>query len=416
MPRGILSRRALLTAAGLGTAGVVGTRIGLPRVFRAGPVRPVSALSPAARALVALALEGLDPARVVDGHVHVVGLGGASSGCWANPRLLSHWHPLERLRFELYLEACGVREDESCDQAYVERLLELARGADPRIRRLLLAFDARVDEHGEEDREGSMFVVPDEWVLGLARAHPEFLACASVHPHRLDARERLVRAAEAGAVAVKWLPAAMGIDPAAERCRPYYRWLRELGLPLLVHTGEERAVWSSDQDLGNPLRLRAALEEGATVVALHCASLGEARDLDAGGRPAPAFELFVRLLEESLSGGAPGELHGEISAVVQLNRVPGIVRTLLEREDLHVRLHDGSDYPLVAFDPLVRLGKLVTEGVLDPDETAPLREVFEANPLLFDLVLKRRLRVLADGLERRFPAGVFESAALFGLA
>lgn len=416
MGRSGCSRRALLAGAGLGLAGLVGTRLTLPRAFRARPVGTVDTLSPAARTLVARALEGLDLARVVDGHAHVIGMGGDGSGCWVNPELRSHWRPLERLRFELYLEACGIPDDERCDAAYVERLLALTRAADPRIRRLLLAFDARVGADGVEDRAGSMFVVPDTWVLRLAREHGELLACASVHPCRADARERLERAAAGGAVAVKWLPSAMGIDPAADRCRPFYGWLRDLGLPLLVHTGEERAVWSEDQDLGNPLRLRAALEEGATVVALHCASLGEARDLDGDGRPRPAFELFVRLLEQSLAGTTPGALHGEISAVTQVNRPPGILRTLLEREDLHGRLHDGSDYPLVAFDPLVRLGKLTGEGVLDPDEAAPLREVFEANPLLFDLVLKRRLRVAGDGGERRFPVEVFESATFFGRA
>jgi mannonate dehydratase len=406
------SRRALLGALGLGGAGVLGLRFGLPPLLSARPVRALGELSEPARALVAAAFAGLRAERVVDLHVHVAGLGGGGSGCWVNPRLRSHRWPLERLRFELYLSGSGVEEDEHADRRYVERLTALLAAGVPGVRLLLLAFDVRVDEHGREDLERSTFRVPDEHVCALARAHPGFLACASVHPYRADALARLERARALGAVAVKWLPNAMGIDPAAARCAPYYAKLVELGLPLLVHTGEERAVWAADdQELGNPLRLRAPLAAGVTVVALHCASLGSARDLDRGdGRARPALELFLRLLAEH---GPGGRLFGELSAVTQVNRDPGVLRALLARSELHARLLNGSDYPLVAIDPLTHLGRLAGRGLLAFAERAALRELFEANPLLFDLVLKRRLRLALETGERRFAPEVFESARLF---
>jgi mannonate dehydratase len=411
------SRRALLALGGGGVAGLLALRLGAPWYLRPGPVRPVSALSDAAQALVHAALAGLDPARVVDVHVHVAGFGADGSGCWVNPRLASHLAPIERLRFELYLAGAGVREDERADAEYVARLRELQAGGIPG-RLLLYAFDVRVDAHGNEDLEHSMFRVPDAHVLRLAREHGGaggFLACASVHPYRADALARLERARDGGAVAVKWLPSAMGIDPADPICAAYYATLVELGLPLLVHTGEERAVWAEDaQELGNPLLLRRALEAGVTVVALHCASLGSARDLDrADGAPADAFGLFLRLLAEHGAHGTGGRLFGELGALTQINRDPDVLRTLLARTDLHPRLVNGSDYPLVAIDPLTSLGRLARAGLLDPDERPALREVFAANPLLFDLVLKRRLRVTDTATARRFGPEVFESARLF---
>ena len=39
------------------------------------------------------------------------------------------------------------------------------------------------------------------------------------------------------------------------------------------------------------------------------------------------------------------------------------------------------------------------------DEAASLKEIYDYNPLLFDFVLKRRLRL--PGTSRRFPATVF---------
>jgi hypothetical protein len=405
------SRRTVLALGG-GAAGLAALRLGAPWYLRPGPVRAVEELSDAAQALVRLALADLDAARVVDLHVHVAGFGADGSGCWVNPRLASHAAPLERLRFELYLAGAGVREDERADAEYIARLRALRSGGVPG-KLLLYAFDVRVDMHGAEDLEHSMFRVPDEHVLRLAREHGDaFLACASVHPYRADALRRLERARAGGAVAVKWLPSAMGIDPSAPRCADFYRALVELDLPLLVHTGEERAVWAEDaEELGNPLLLRAPLAAGVTVVALHCASLGSARDLDrADGAPADAFGLFLRLLEES---GPDGRLFGELGALTQVNRDPDVLRTLLARTELHPRLLNGSDYPLVAIDPLTSLGRLARAGLVDPNERPALREVFEANPLLFDLVLKRRLGV-AEGAEvRRFPREVFESARLF---
>jgi len=60
---------------------------------------------------------------------------------------------------------------------------------------------------------------------------------------------------------VKWLPAAMGIDPGSPLCDRFYGALARLRLPLITHAGLERAVMGTDvQDYGNPLRLRRALD------------------------------------------------------------------------------------------------------------------------------------------------------------
>jgi len=417
-----LTRRRVLGGLGAAGLGLVGLRYLVPRFLRPGPVRALADLAPETRALVDTALAGLDLAQVIDLHVHVAGLGGGGSGCWVNPRMRSHLRVLERVRFELYLGAGGVAEDERADEAYVERLVAQLDAGPPGLRLLLLAFDVCVRADGSEDLEASMFRVPDEHVCALARRDPRFLACASVHPYRKDALERLARARAAGAVAVKWLPNAMGIDPAEPRCAPFYAKLVELGLPLLVHTGEEKAVWvEGAQELGNPLRLRAPLAAGVTVVALHCASLGAARDLDGGGERTgfelSGFQLFRRLLDEH---GASGRLFGEVSCTTQVNRAPEVLRALL-LEVPSARLLNGSDYPLVAIDPLTSLGRLVREGFLAHEERPALRELFEANPLLFDLVLKRRLGAArTPGNESkpgpepvRFAPEVFETARLF---
>src|SRR5438093_1249331 len=71
-------------------------------------------------------------------------------------------------------------------------------------------------------------------------------------------------------------------------------------VPLIVHCGEEKAVTGADREAyGNPLRVRAALEAGVTVVVAHAASLGAALDLDRRSQPRrAAFDLWARLMDE----------------------------------------------------------------------------------------------------------------------
>ena len=70
----------------------------------------------------------------------------------------------------------------------------------------------------------------------------------------------LEQAKAEGARAVKWLPSAMGIDPASPLCDDFYRTLARLDLPLISHAGTENAVHGVGRsELGNPLKLRRPL-------------------------------------------------------------------------------------------------------------------------------------------------------------
>jgi mannonate dehydratase len=236
----------------------------------------------------------------------------------------------------------------------------------------------------------------------VARQHTgRFSWVASIHPYRSDALARLERALTQGALAIKWLPSAMNIDLRDRRCIAFYERLQQARMPLIVHVGEEKAVpGAGREELGNPLLLRVPLAHGVRVIAAHCASLGDALDLDRRmPTPRPAFDLFARLMDE-----ADGRklLLGDVSALFQVNRSAAAWRTVLAREDWHDRLLHGSDYPLPCVAPLVRLGPLVRAGVLAADRVAGLEALRAHNPLLFDLVLKRsvswRGRKLADAV------------------
>jgi predicted TIM-barrel fold metal-dependent hydrolase len=225
----------------------------------------------------------------------------------------------------------------------------------------------------------------------------------SIHPYRADALAELQKWAALGVKIVKWLPNAMGIDPSSPQCDPFYQKLKELGLILLSHGGEEKAVESDeDQKLGNPLLLRRALDQGVKVIVAHCAGLGDNEDLDRPGTRRHNFDFFLRLMEEPRYEGL---IFGDISATTQFNRVGPTLRRLLERQELHPRLINGSDYPLPAINFLILTRPLVKGGYITQEQRNLLREIYSANPLVFDFVLKRVL--VAPGTNKAFSNSVF---------
>ena len=218
-----------------------------------------------------------------------------------------------------------------------------------------------------------------------------FLPVISLHPYRRDAVEELEKWAKAGVKYIKWLPNAMGMDPADRAIEPFYRKMKQHNMILLSHGGEELAVEAEkDQELGNPLRLRKPLDMGIRVIIAHAASLGSCADLDNGGdKKANCFDLFMRLMDEPKYQGL---VFGEVSAMLQFNRMPGPFTTLLKRQDLHPRLVNGSDYPLPAINALIRTRSLASDGFITGEERTALNEIYDYNPLLFDFVLKRTMR------------------------
>jgi mannonate dehydratase len=353
--------------------------------------------------------QGLDAAKVWDTHVHVFGDGDSGSGLWFNPRMSNLWNLQEYLRRKIYINAsCIDDRPGKIDLSFGANLLAQARAMKPGFKAMLFSFDWARDESGAPVQAMSTYFASDDYMAKKAAEHPaHFEWVASIHPYDPSAQDRLDAAVARGARAIKWLPTAQNIDPASPRCDRFYARLVALKLPLITHAGDEQAVVGFGEHLGNPLRLRRPLDAGVRVVVAHCASLGHGEELDAArsaDKPSN-FELFGRLMDEPRYRGL---LHGDISAVVQSNRI-GVLDTLLARRDWQSRLLNGSDYPLPGVVPLIDLHKLVARGLLDAGMVEPLRALRHSNVLLFDFVLKRNL----SSKGQRFANGVFETAPFF---
>jgi predicted TIM-barrel fold metal-dependent hydrolase len=355
--------------------------------------------------LILSSFADLDGEKVADYHTHIFGLGRGGTGCCVHH---SFWRGSfkKQVMGSVYMSAGGIENLEHADDEFRSRLTRLARGKPGR--HAVLAFDRFYEENGDVSEAHTEFYTPNKYVYRLAKENSDvFLPTCSVHPYRADACDELEFWAARGVRLCKWLPNAMGIDPSSPLCAPFYAAAARLGIVLLVHCGEERAVEADElQRLGNPLLLRAPLDAGVKVIMAHCASLGANPDLDDERRPSvDNFELFLRMMSEPRYEGL---LFADISATVLRNRVR-VLPALLARADLHARLVNGSDYPLPAINILVWLSTAVNLGILDQEHSAPLARIYNYNALLFDFVLKRVLHS-ATPERHRFPASVFEDA------
>ena len=401
------SRRRFLSwlAGGAASAGIAGSSLAKPLLVNACRVPIPFGLSDSP--WLKQACIGIDPSQVWDCHVHLAGIGDGGSGIKVGPQLSSLMHPLHYAQRLFYMNAgCAHDAKERVDQAYVARLLNLCDAMPTGFKVMLFAFEHFHDAHGHAHPEHSAFYVPNTWAAQMAQAFPaRFEWVASIHPYHANATDELEKAIHNGARAVKWLPAAMGMDPSSVQCADFYKVLAHHAMPLIVHCGEEKAVKGSDtQAYGNPLRLRRALDAGVKVIVAHCATLGD--DVDDQGRQRPSFELFLQLMNEPR---AKGLLHGDISAITQRNRKLTVIRTLLERTDLHDRLLHGSDYPLPGIVPLTSPASLAKAALLPSASVNDLELLRQHNPLLFDFTLKRLLSWQGS----TFASTVFQTRHMF---
>ncbi len=373
---------------------------------------PAAVPPPGPRAFVQRCFDGVDRTRQWDNHVHVFGDGRSGSGMWFNPKY-GEGYP-EKLLIDIYQASAGVEDTPTAEEDAIARLVRLQRLANPHGKLVMLGFDYAHDEQGNKMLDKSSFHTPNSFVQGLFKKYPDVMRWgAGIHPYRVDAVDALEEAYEGGAVLVKWLPNTHFINPASDRCDAFYKKLAELKLPLVTHAGYEAAAEdiAGDQTLGNPLRLRRALDHGVTVVVAHCAGLGESQDLDADEKTEMAsFDLWRRLMDERQYEQT---LFADISAMCQFNRATRPLEEIIVDKALHPRLINGSDYPLPAVRWLIWPPLLVRRGFITDDEAAHCERIADVNPLLFDFCLKRSLKVERGGREHRFSDVVFESRRVF---
>ncbi|NWG00055.1 MAG: amidohydrolase family protein [Thermoanaerobaculaceae bacterium] len=270
------------------------------------------------------------------------------------------------------------------------RVVAALQGARSVDRGVVLALDAIYREDGTRCWDESGMVVSNDYVMELVRSTDKALFGASVHPNRgeREGRAELERCLEGPppAALVKWIPNSQLIDPSQPRHDWFYKVLAASGVPLLCHCGPEYAVpvpapQAQHQRLGDPRRLRRALELGVTVIVAHAATRFFPTDAE------DYLAELGQMMQEFPS------LFADVSAFCTLCRL-GTARRVLDTLPPD-RLVLGSDFPI----PVTDLPPLLAEGLSVAEH---LEIVALKNPL------DKNLRQL---LAMGFPASVATKAA-----
>ena len=320
-----------------------------------------------------------EPGRAgyVDMHVHAAGIGAGGSGAFIAKSIRDGY------KFNFYLKAFDVTLEEierEGDAVVLRKLSEKISRSDRVSKAVVLALDGVIGKDGELDRERTQTYVPNEYLARELAAFDNLLFGASINPYRKDAIERLEQAKRNGAVLVKWIPGIMDIDPSDQAIVPFYERMRDLGIPLLSHAGQERSFGESNDALGDPLLLELPLQVGVTVITAHLASTGIIEGQDNFDRLLPLFDKY-------------DNLYADFSALTQINRRGYLLRALA-REKLHGRLVYGSDWPLQFFPlvspwyqfPRVALSQIKAIQGLDNqwDRDVTLKEAMGVPPSAFE--------------------------------
>ena len=309
----------------------------------------------------------------IDIHCHAAGIGAGGSGCFVSPRLRLNW------RFKVYLRAYGISEKDlqaEGDEVVLRRISDLLCRSVFVGSAVVLAMDGVVDGEGRLDRSRTEFYVPNQFIADTVGRYDNLLFGASINPHRGDAIRRLEEAVRGKAVLLKWLPSIQEIDPSDARLKDFYHRMKELGLPLLTHTGTEKSFTSARDELAAPGRLRFPLECGVTVIAAHAA---------AGG--SEGHRNIERLA--SLCGEFPN-LYADISSLTQLNKL-GSLGKVLSNVSFSGRLLYGTDMPLIATPAVSPLYFLPRLGLAKTIELLRIQ-----NPWDRDVTLKKALGATDD--------------------
>ncbi len=271
----------------------------------------------------------LPTTAIIDMHVHIAGLGYGDSGSFVSDSMKKGY------KFDYYLNAFGVTRKEvetEGDQLVIKRLAATIDASKHVKGAIVLAMDGVINNKGQLDKEKTQVYIPNDFVAKQTALYPSLYYGASINPYRRDALERLEKAKAQGAKLIKWIPNIQHIDPSDLTLTPFYNKMKELDLPLLSHTGQERSFDSAIDDYGDPKRLKLPLAMGVTVIAAHIATTGENEQ----------ESNYLRALP--MLAGYPN-FYSEISSLTQINKL-GYLNKAINVPEIQDKLLYGSDYPL----------------------------------------------------------------------
>jgi predicted TIM-barrel fold metal-dependent hydrolase len=264
---------------------------------------------------------------VVDVHVHLAGLTGDPSGCHISRRMQRSVN----YRGLLLLNRINPSDPTMATRRYADRMQDLVESATEIDYACVFAMDGVYDAGGEFRPDESHLYVPNAYVFEVCARSPKLLPVISINPQRKDAMAELARWGP-WAVAMKWLGPMQKFDPTDPAHDRFYDQIRELGLPLIIHSGCEHTFPGMDQQYGNPALYKGIVKRGIPVIFSHCGT---------GSFLFPKHDYsqaFIAMVERH------DNVYGDTSGFASLVRSKELRRFAAER---YVgRILHGSDFPV----------------------------------------------------------------------
>jgi len=348
-------------------------------------------LSPVARTFVKLALKGVPAGEITDYHVRFIGTGGTGSGCSLHSRFKSWLSPVHRIQFLRLRKHAQVRNVKYFDQQYFDRLFDLSIRFPSPCKLFLHATDWNYDKQGKRQENSTSVFVPNEHIIQMSGLYKTlFTPVGSVHPFRPDALDEIDKCAGLGVKMIKWSPEAMNINPDDAKCISFYDRMQKHNMTLVVQPSDYRfRHWLGFANPSNPQLLRTALDAGLRVIVSHCGGSGLSRDVHNKSAIRTNFEMLMEMMEHE---AYQNTLFTDLSGMLHPGRTANDLKRIIASRDLHPRLVHGSDFPNPMANIHLTLTLLWRRGYLNREQLVPLCEIYQFNPLLFDIVTKLTVR------------------------
>ncbi|WP_298944957.1 amidohydrolase family protein [uncultured Campylobacter sp.] len=207
---------------------------------------------------------------------------------------------------------------------------------------VVFGVDAKFDEGGNLVHKDKTVCASNEDVFAFYEQNPnEVVPFFSVNPNRKDALNLIEKYHKMGFKGGKLLHSYWETDLNDKRYEPYFRLLSELGLPLVIHVGDENSL-ASNKALESIEQLKSPLNLGCRIV---CAHMGASSDgaLTALSRDPEKFGAnYFTLLGwlREFNG-----LYADVSALLCINKAR-ILPHLKTQTQIHDKILFGTDFPV----------------------------------------------------------------------
>lgn len=227
-------------------------------------------------------------------------------------------------------------------EGYKSNFARLIKSSNFVQKSVVFGVDAKFDESGNLVHKDKTVCASNEEVFAFYEQNPnEVVPFFSVNPNRKDALNLIEKYHKMGFKGGKLLHSYWETDLNDKRYEPYFRLLSELGLPLVIHVGDENSL-ASNKALESIEQLKSPLNLGCRIVCAHMGASSDgvlsmfSRDPEKLG--ANYFTL-LRWLRE-FDG-----LYADVSALLCINKAR-ILPHLKTQTKIHDKILFGTDFPV----------------------------------------------------------------------